>query len=466
MKYFICFGLILSALISKADIFVDGKDILQTTTLIHNQEVNRALAAESAISNANLTFADSLTMKKVNKTFSVADWIPRNLVDVYVQSLVKWGAAGRGMIDGAGYTFSDENGILAGLSTNYVFDVSGYRNIIGSTNIPSTNGLSTPIAHYKMNDNAGNTTVIDSIGGNSSTAQQNTSSLHVIGKINGALSFNGASDFISTSFQPAVTNGQFTLLTWVKTSYSGGGCFLAFGAEGALQGVGLQYTTWSDQFAVEDATDQIVSDITANDGNWHHVGLSYNGSSALLYVDGVLSIKSSSIGYTNRTYNISTGNIGLGYRPYYGGSSYFNGYLDDTRIYTKALSSNEIIAIYNAGNGTEEIGSDTTLYTTNSMSLVCTNKVLDFVPTATWMSILCSGSGITTNDIQGSVSPDYGANWYQATLVPSASIDMSNTLFSGYAYYTNNLTGTNMILRAVTSSNKVTKVLGIYGPSN
>jgi hypothetical protein len=82
------------------------------------------------------------------------------------------------------------------------------------------------------------------------------------------------------------------------------------------------------------------------------------------------------------------------------------------------------------------------------------------------MSILAQGTGLTTDDLQGYVSPDYGTNWYQAALVPAQSIDLSNTLFQGTASYTNNVSGSNMILKAVTTSNKVVKILGMYGPSN
>jgi hypothetical protein len=100
------------------------------------------------------------------------------------------------------------------------------------------------------------------------------------------------------------------------------------------------------------------------------------------------------------------------------------------------------------------------------MSLTSTNKVLDFLPTSTWLSILASGTGLTTDDVQGYVSPDYGTNWYPASLVPSASIDLSNTLFQGTASYTNNVDSSNMVLKAVTTSNKVVKILGMWGPSN
>ena len=35
------------------------------------------------------------------------------------------------------------------------------------------------------------------------------------------------------------------------------------------------------------------------------------------------------------------------------GGSYFNGSLDDVRIYNRALSADDIAMLYNGGNGTE-----------------------------------------------------------------------------------------------------------------
>ena len=53
------------------------------------------------------------------------------------------------------------------------------------------------IAHYKLNDNLATDVVIDETGNNNGTAQQNTEDISTVGKINGALTFNGSSDFIN-----------------------------------------------------------------------------------------------------------------------------------------------------------------------------------------------------------------------------------------------------------------------------
>ncbi len=51
--------------------------------------------------------------------------------------------------------------------------------------------LKSPVAQFKMNDNASNTTVIESISANNGTSQKNTDLMSTTGKINKALHFNG-----------------------------------------------------------------------------------------------------------------------------------------------------------------------------------------------------------------------------------------------------------------------------------
>lgn len=415
-------------------------------------------------------YADGITTKKVGTTISVSDWIPFNLVDLYTQYLVSQGASSRGLLDGPGYLFNDQNGILTNQSTNYTFETRWYKNSITSTNI----GGETPtnlVSQWKMNDNAGTTVVIDSVGTNNGTAQQNTSALATAGKINGALAFNGSSDYIGFGHNSSMSTGVHTYVFWsniTNNPVNASGLSYILCDQYSLA-VYLNQNTGNFESWDWDTSTAKDSGIIATNG-WHHLAFIKNPTvenGSFFYVDGLLvstfTYMSDAIheGVNGLTIGDESSGIWIAEHRWP-----LLGVLDDIRIYSSVLSSNAIASIYNSGNGTESTGSGTTIYTTNSMSLACTNKILDFIPTATWMSILTSGSGITTNDVQGYVSPNYGTNWYQATLAPYASIDLSNTLFQGTAVYTNNTTGSNVILKAVTSSNAVTKILGMWGPSN
>src|ERR1035437_2089128 len=71
------------------------------------------------------------------------------------------------------------------------------------------------VAHWKMNDNSANTDVVESVGSNNGTAQQNTNIL-TTAKVDRALSFNGTSDVINCGDIPAIDTSPFSVSLWIK----------------------------------------------------------------------------------------------------------------------------------------------------------------------------------------------------------------------------------------------------------
>ena len=82
--------------------------------------------------------------------------------------------------------------------------------------------------------------------------------------------------------------------------------------------------------------------------NWTHLAATYDGAKITIYFNGVAQ---SSTAITN---NIFPGTDALGIGANIGGGgpvALFNGLIDEPAVYNRALSSNEIAAIYNAGSG-------------------------------------------------------------------------------------------------------------------
>ena len=77
------------------------------------------------------------------------------------------------------------------------------------------------------------------------------------------------------------------------------------------------------------------------DGIWHHVAATYDGSIQKIYLDGVLLGIKDNAG----SMNINTNHVFIGSGG--GSSRYFNGLLDDIRIYNRALSDTEIDSLGN-----------------------------------------------------------------------------------------------------------------------
>jgi hypothetical protein len=77
------------------------------------------------------------------------------------------------------------------------------------------------------------------------------------------------------------------------------------------------------------------------DGNWHFIVLTYDGTTAKLYADGVL--KESAV----RNWYVVPNMCFIG--AYLDYNSFWNGYVDDVRIYSRVLSATEVSALA-AGN--------------------------------------------------------------------------------------------------------------------
>jgi hypothetical protein len=89
-----------------------------------------------------------------------------------------------------------------------------------------------------------------------------------------------------------------------------------------------------------------------SNGKWHQAVATWNGSTISLYVDGVSDATAVSFSgslRTNQTNSLTIGAddaaIGAGSTPL----NYFNGTIDDVRIYNRALSATEVANLYHLG---------------------------------------------------------------------------------------------------------------------
>ena len=78
---------------------------------------------------------------------------------------------------------------------------------------------------------------------------------------------------------------------------------------------------------------------TYRDGNWHFVVAVHNGSTMYLYVDGELENSMVKSHTNTNSINISIGRASSG-------CGFFEGMIDDVRIYNRSLSESEIQELY------------------------------------------------------------------------------------------------------------------------
>lgn len=211
------------------------------------------------------------------------------------------------------------------------------------------------ISQYRSNDDAASTVVVDNrLAGNNGTAQQNTEDINVAGKINGALSFNGSTDYINcgTDSSLDIDGNDFSFALWAKRAGAMGSLQFFAGkgttvAEDNLMHIGFDA---SDFIRFNFFQDDLTSGTAITDNNYHHYVFTFKASTKArkIYLDANLNASDTASGVIA---NSNTDPLIIGARDT--SNLFFEGDLDDVRFYDTELSLSEIQAIYNNDNGTE-----------------------------------------------------------------------------------------------------------------
>jgi len=201
---------------------------------------------------------------------------------------------------------------------------------------PSGSGL---VAAYSFNENTGST-VHDASGNNNTgtiSAAQWTSS----GRYGSALSFNGASSILTVADSPTLdlTTG-LTLEAWVNPSATPQGWQAVLFKEMPGDGAYFLYRSGYGPVPVAGIFSGVERQILGTSGpgvnTWTHLAFTYDGAVERLYVNGVQVSSRAQTG----AIQTSTGVLHIGGDDLWG--EYFQGLIDEIRIYNRALSAAEV----------------------------------------------------------------------------------------------------------------------------
>ncbi|MBN1567004.1 MAG: DUF2341 domain-containing protein [Acidobacteria bacterium] len=256
---------------------------------------------------------------------------------------------------------------LPSVNTNAAASNTTFYMYFGNASIESSLENATGVwdanfqAVWHMADNAANTTVVQSTSvttpGNG-VAAANTSTKATTGKISGALSFNGSSDYIYQSSATSLSNPQgYTLSAWVQTGTASGHKIIGF--EGARTGTAstnydrmLWIGTDGKAYAgcYNGAVYTAASISAVNDNSWHYLAAQITDSGYVLrmYIDGTVN-NSTSVGGAceNTTGYWRMGSYKLaGWTP--GSDGYYAGNMDEVRISNTIRSADWIRTDYNS----------------------------------------------------------------------------------------------------------------------
>ena len=252
-------------------------------------------------------------------------------------------------------TFNADNATVLTVSEDLAFEANGilgdpispfeFHSIVDTSGIP-TEGL---LAHYPFRGNAK-----DNSGyGNHGTVVGSALSADRLGIVDRAYSFDGLNDYIDLGNPQSLNlTGQMAISAWINKTGPGGmhpGIVSKFRYNtGDLRSYSIHLGSGiSPRFLViTDGTSGTQVQVTGDaiiDSIWYHIVATYDGQFLKLYQNGSLI---DSINYSDGIFQ-SDEPVYIG--VYNGTDYFFNGIIDDIRIYNRPLSFGEVYSLYTEG---------------------------------------------------------------------------------------------------------------------
>jgi hypothetical protein len=230
---------------------------------------------------------------------------------------------------GAGTTSSDTDCLTSYLGHDSVAyfggsidDVRVYHSALSSADIASLAGgtdVGTPYGHWSFDDEA--------------RAVANVAD-------GASFEFDGVDDEVQVG--AANASGDWTVAGWFKTSSAANQAMFGSPQVGNYLVAGTRLVSGESKLGFYDASWK-NADTAVDDGEWHHVAFVHDdtANTTTIYLDGVVDsggVQVSTVTITNSNCRIGSDN---------GTGTWWNGLLDDVRMYSEALDAATILALKN-----------------------------------------------------------------------------------------------------------------------
>ncbi|RLE42946.1 hypothetical protein DRJ48_02290 [Candidatus Woesearchaeota archaeon] len=167
------------------------------------------------------------------------------------------------------------------------------------------------------------------------------------GKVGGAYEFNGSQDYINITHDTSLSfssSDNFAVAVWFKTDEPSDTSqfVISKGAGVTSYNYKIELAASGIQFIISNSTGQqaVSTSVTPAQNQWYHAVLVYNGSHMLAYVNGTYKGNKQISEVVTNTDPVSIG------RYQGGGDYYFNGTIDEIKVFNSSLSAEQIYQIY------------------------------------------------------------------------------------------------------------------------
>src|SRR5438132_3668388 len=324
-------------------------------------------------------------------------------------------------------------GLAIGFATALVSLSTGSAKATSAQTAVAGSGL---VAAYSFDEGSGTTAADSSGDGNTGTISNATWT--PAGKFGSALSFNGTSSWLTVPDSSSLDlTTAMTLEAWVKpASLSGWDAIVEKEQPGELA-----YALYANSDTNQpDGIVYINSEQDTRAGgqlplnSWSHVAATYDGSTLAVYVNGTL-VSSRPVTGSIKT---STGMLRIGGDSVWG--EYFNGLIDEVRVYNGVLTASAIQADMTTPVNTSASAPANTAAPTISGSTVVGSTLT--ASTGAWSNSpisyayewkRCDGSGASCTAISGATASTYTVGTVDSGSTLGVTVTASNSAGSAQA---------------------------------
>lgn len=215
--------------------------------------------------------------------------------------------------------------------------------LVGNPSVP-TNGL---VGWWKFDEGGGSTAADSSGQGNDGTLNGSPLPTWTTGQINGALSFDGTSQYVSSTNSSSleIYNSPITVAFWMKMNNT------ATSQIAVLKPYEYTVCVGGGNISLHDTYGNgLGTSVSLSSGTWYHVAMVFDGTSTIYtYLNGSLVGTPGISGTWSATADTSNLTIAKGDGILGCSANYFDGTIDDVRIYNRALSATEVAQLYDYG---------------------------------------------------------------------------------------------------------------------